>query len=457
MGARAVFAAGLCFAISAVPLEAHAQSRYASLLPNTTTATLENGLRVVVAPNPRTARIAVGLIYGVGTVDEPRRGSWALLHQLAYRHVGTPRMSVAEIERAHGEDDLRLNWEDRRFEQTAVYAQAPSTHLARAIWELSESMASLFDGMDRARYEAARSKVVADLRQKGDNTNAFLEIESRIWPQGHLYHSAVTPPDEQIAALAIEDARKIHRACWVPNNATVVITGNFDPSHAQDLVRKYFGPIPSSGADNACRKPRTFDATPVRAATVAFETGASEALVEIAWPTPGVTDPDRPALDVAASILSTRLYAKLVQQLKVARSAWAGHWTEPSGSLFYVRAVAPAGQRSADAKRAVEEELERILRDGVATDEVESARRAGLAGAVNFEDPLAAAKRLGELRGEPDINGRLRRDVEAEERLDAQTVSAALRKHLAAARKVAVAVDHASGAPSIGRILGGKR
>lgn len=422
------------------------------LLPSFTTARLSNGMRVILAPNPRTTHVHVTLTHALGAEDGPRRGAWHLFMRLAFNFVGTQAMPISEIDRAMNEDGVTVNWEQNE-DSLALHVRGPSSHLGYAIWQASEPLASLFDGMSSAAYENARKSLAIELAARGDNADALAATVARLRPVGHAYHQASPATGEEIAALSLEQARTIHRACMVPNSAALVVAGNFESRHASELIEKYFGPIPSSGVDAPCRKPRDTK-TSSTAAELLFETGARDALVELAWATPPFRHPDDLALDVAASAIRARLHALLIGNLKIAKQVFAWQASARAGSIFRVRAIVTESSTAAAVKRAIEAEMARIARDGFTRDEFDRARRARIANTTNLDDPELLARRLSFASIEDDGAAWVTKVPEAFATLEASAVETAVRTHLGPERRVGLAVERKPGAPVRARFVG---
>lgn len=434
---------------------ARAENSYTKLVPQVTTTRLDNGLAVVLSPNPRAARVAVAVVHPLGTVDEPRRGVWNLFGALAWDHVGTRRMPVTDVRRARAEDGVGA-WSGSGSDHQSTFVTAPSTHLARAIWQASEPMASLFDAVDETTYAWARTAMIKSLRQRSENETAYRAISAAIYPPGSAYHRTAVI-EEELGSLSLEDARRIHRACIVPNGATVIVTGNFEPARAEELVKKYFGPIPSSGVAQPCRAARPASRPQVRAAELVFES-SGRAMVEIAWPTAASGERDDAALDVAAIAMRERLDDRLVDSLRLARSVFVRQASAASGSMFFVQAFPNEGRSASEVRRALEEELARIITYGFGSDEVTAARSRMLAETLDLEDPFTRASRLAFPAASRDGLMRFSHEPERYSSLDGDAVVAAIRRNLVAQTRVVAVVEKKAGAPFDGRaIAGGKR
>ncbi len=69
-----------------------------------------------------------------------------------------------------------------------------------------------------------------------------------MYPKDHPYHWLTIGSLDDLSAASMEDVQSFFRQYYVPNNASLVIAGDFDPKEAEKLVKKYFEPIPKGAA-----------------------------------------------------------------------------------------------------------------------------------------------------------------------------------------------------------------
>src|SRR5688572_724055 len=92
---------------------ARAEGSWSAVAPPLVTTKLENGLTAVFLQNPRSTRVTVAVVHPIGSADEPRRGTWSLLHDLGWNYFGTKRMPTAEVRRWQ-DDGVRITWDWRQ-------------------------------------------------------------------------------------------------------------------------------------------------------------------------------------------------------------------------------------------------------------------------------------------------------------------------------------------------------
>jgi zinc protease len=212
--------------------------------------TLENGLRVVLAPDPAVGEVAVNLWYNVGSRNE-RAGRTGFAH--LFEHMmfqgsqNVPEMAhFALIEQAGGS----LNgstWLDR----TNYYETLPAHHLELGLWLESDRMGFLLPAMTQEKLDNQRDVVKNERRWRVDNQpygDWDERLQAMMYPPDHPYHHSVIGSMEDLDAASLEDVQEFFRTYYAPNNAVLSLAGNMDPARARALVERYFGPIPR-GAD----------------------------------------------------------------------------------------------------------------------------------------------------------------------------------------------------------------
>ncbi len=112
-------------------------------------------------------------------------------------------------------------------------------------------MGYLLDRLD-ARNLANQIAVVRNERRQNWEQSPYAltdqAVDEQLFPAPHPYHASVIGSHTDIAAANLDDVRDFFQTYYVPNNATLAITGNFDPARAKELVEKYFATI-ARGAD----------------------------------------------------------------------------------------------------------------------------------------------------------------------------------------------------------------
>jgi len=303
--------------------------------------------------------VAVHLMYHVGSKNE-RPGKTGFAHLFEHllfqgsEHVeGTEHMRL--IQDAGGSMN-GSTW----FDRTNYYETLPSNRLDLALWLESDRMGFFLPAISQAKLDNQRDVVKNERRQSYENRPYGLAVETVLrasFPEGHPYRHPTIGYMEDLDAATLEDVAEFFRTWYGPSNATLVVAGDVTVDEAVDRVSYWFGEI-----EGRCPPPPPeIVPRPPGRAEVRITDEVSVARVYLAFPAPSFTDPGFEAADVLSSLLaegkSSRLYASLVYDRRVAADVSAYVWPTESVGLLWVVATARPG---VDAPK-LEQELRRVL------------------------------------------------------------------------------------------------
>jgi predicted Zn-dependent peptidase len=344
-------------------------------------------------------------------------------------------------------------------DRTNYFEVVPSNQLELALWLESDRMGFLLDRPGfKETIDVQRDVVKNERRQRIENRPMGLveriELES-LFPPTHPYHHEVIGSMEDLSAASVDDVKAFFRTYYVPNNATLVIAGDFDLAKTKALVEKYFGPIPRGGA-----VPRREATLPTTTSTpaVAMEAKVQQPQVTIAFPTPANFAPGDRELDVLANILgngkSSRLYKRLVYDMKIAQNVTASQDSLKLASEFEIVASPMPGHTLAELVAVIDEEIAKLQQAPADPAELERAKNQIESANVRSLEPLIArAERLQHynyLIGNP---GYLAEDVRRYREVDAAAVQHAAQSYLRPGARVVITVEPNPDAPIMGRVV----
>lgn len=336
---------------------------------------LDNGLRVILSPDPGAPVVAVNLWYGVGSRDErPGRTGFAHLfeHMMFQGSEHVPEsMHFALIEQAGGS----LNgstWLDR----TNYFETVPAHHLERALWLEADRMGWLLPAMTQEKLDNQRDVVKNERRWRVDNQpygDWDERLQTMVYPPEHPYHHSVIGSMEDLDAATLEDVEQFFRTYYAPNNAVLTVCGDFEEDRALELIHRHFGGIPAGPAvppvPGRTDIPTVHDA----ASSATVEQDISLPRLYLAYRTPPYgSDGFYPAM-VASYILgwgkAALLYRKLVREQRVAQDVVAFQFPIVVGaSMLVVWTTAMPGQppeKLEDATRAAMRAMRDLTEDDV--------------------------------------------------------------------------------------------
>src|SRR6266436_2575638 len=296
-------------------------------------------------------------------------------------------------------------------------------------------MGYLLDSLDQTALSNQQDVVRNERRQSYENRPYGIVDEAifhALFPQGHPYRPAIIGSHLDIQAAHLADVRDFFKRYYRPNNATLVICGDFDTATAKRLVQKQFGSF-KRGAEVPPPAVKTPQLTSEQRLTVTDQIELER--VDLAWLTPPKFQPGDAELSIAATILAggkaSRLYQKLVYEMQVAQEVSADQDSYALTSIFGVQAVARAGHTAAELQPVVDAEMARLAVDGPTDGEVERARnqieRALYQGLQKVGGRADQLNLYNQYLGDP---GYLPKDIERYTRVTAADVQRALREYL---------------------------
>jgi len=397
--------------------------------------TLPNGLEVILHEDHSTPIATVDTWYHVGSGDEQvgRTGFAHLFEHIMF--MGSQNVPVGAFDQmleAAGADNNGSTTEDR----TNYYENLPSNALALALWLDADRMGFLLPTMDLAKLNLQRDVVKNERRQRVDNQpygRADETILAALYPKTHPYSWPVIGSMADLSAASLDDVKNFFRTYYAPNNATVVIAGDFDPAAVKKLVAQYFGAIPRGPT---VKRRTTVPAVVIpRDRFIVLEDKVQLPRLFYTWPTVKAFAPDDAALDILALVLAndknSRLYKKLVYDLQIAQNARAFQESGKLDGKFQVDIIPMPGQKVADIDQVVRTEIATIIQKGVSTRELQRAQNSYKASFLNrLASVLGKADQLNFYNyfvGTPDY---VQQDAARYERVTAADVQRVAQKYL---------------------------
>ncbi len=338
--------------------------------------TTANGLRVVMVEDQAAPVINLQVWYHVGSKDEkPGRTGFAhLFEHLMFKgsaHVPPEQHSriveaVGGFDNAYTNDDVTVYWET-----------FPSNFLERVIWLEADRMGSL--NVDEANFQSEREVVKEERRLRVENRPYGLVIEDlyAVAFKVHPYHHTTIGSMDDLNKATVEEVRSFFQTYYRPDNATLVIVGDFAAADAIRWVEKYFGGIPRAVQP----VPRVTVQEPPQQAEVRVSKSYPNTplpAVVIGYKMPALFTPDSYPLNLASNILSagesSRLYRKLVYEDRAAvQAAGFGNFTEQP-NLFFAFAVMNQGKGAEEGEKSIEAVLQQLKNQPVDAKELEKSK-----------------------------------------------------------------------------------
>ncbi len=340
-----------------------------------TMTTLANGLKVVFLEDHSTPIVHAEIWYHVGSKNErPGRTGFAhLFEHMMFKGSKNvePEGHPSWISSVGGQSNAYTN------EDATVFWQSfPAQYLPLVLWLEADRMASL--RIEEKVLQTEREVVKEERRMRVEN-QPYGRLNEIVYDQAftvHPYKHPTIGSMKDLEAASIEDVREFFRTYYVPNNATLVLVGDFDTKEASALVQQYLGRVPKS----ARPVPRDIPKEPA-------QTNERRVQLEEGWPLPAVVvahhitfdgHPDSYPLHIASKVLSdgesSRIYRKLVYEEQLALAAFGGGNIIEDPNLFFAVAIVQPGKKPEDAVNALIAELDRLKNEPISAAELQQAK-----------------------------------------------------------------------------------
>ena len=340
---------------------------------------LENGLRVTLSQDKTAPIVAVNLWYHVGSANE-RAGRTGFAH--LFEHMlfqGSENVRANEhfelVQRAGG----TLNgstW----LERTNYFETVPSNQLALALWLEADRMGALLPAMTQKKLDTQRDVVKNERRWSVDNQpygTCWEKLQELSFPDWHPFHHSLIGSMEDLSEASLDDVAQFFRTYYTPDNAVLSIAGDFEIDDAQQLVEKYFGPVPRGQG----KPPLTrIDLPPIFGEPLrrVVEDDVSLPRIYMSFRSPVFGSDDYYPASVAGAILGmrrgSRLYRALVRERQIAADAAVFTFDLAKGADILVLDVTARPEISAEKlEEEILVEIDLVRTEGVSDDEVERA------------------------------------------------------------------------------------
>lgn len=333
---------------------------------------LENGLHVVLHQDNTAPIVTTSVMYHVGAKDEnPERTGFAHFfeHLLFEGTKNIERGEWFKIVSSNG----GINNANTNDDRTYYYEVFPSNNLALGLWMESDRM--LQPVINQIGVDTQNEVVKEEKRQRVDNQpygNFLAEVKRNMFNK-HPYRWATIGSMDHLDAATLNEFIAFNKKFYVPNNAVLVVAGDFKKEEAKDLVQKYFGPIPRGA--NIARQ--SFDEIPITETrkAVYHDPNIQIPAIVTAYRTPAMTKREAYILDMISSVLSSgkssRLYKKIVDDKKMALQIGAFNFSQEDHGLYIIYGL-PLGSHSLNnLLKEIDEEVVKMQTELVSEKELQ--------------------------------------------------------------------------------------
>jgi len=338
------------------------------------TFTLKNGMRILVLENSSIPNANMYLFYKVGSRNE---------------HVGITGIShFFEHMMFNGAKKYGPKEFDRTMEANggANNAYTSENITAYTNWFPSSALEVIFDleadriahlSFDSSMIESERGVILSE-RSTGLENNPMEELWQEVQATAFMAHPYMWPVigwESDIKNWTKQDLENYFHTYYAPNNCLVVISGDVKLDEIKNLAKKYFEPIPAATAP---RKVHTIEPKQTGERRVFVQREVPTPYLMITYHVPQSGTEDYYALNLLSSILSqgrsSRLYSSLIENKQLALEVDSDYGDAFDPTLFYFYGVCNDGVKASDLENAIEEEVQKIIDEGVRENELQKVK-----------------------------------------------------------------------------------
>jgi zinc protease len=334
---------------------------------------LGNGLKVLLVEDHNIPNVALYTFFRVGSRNE-RPGLTGVSHFIEHMMFnGTPKIGPGEFDRRmefRGGSNNAYTADD----MTAYTDWFPAGALEAMIEMESDRIQGL--AFVPEVFESERGVIASERRLSVENNNdAILGENVRATAiMAHPYHWDVIGWMSDILSWRRDEVMAYYHTYYAPNNAILVVVGDFEPAKALELIKKYYEPIKASPPPPPVA---TVEPPQLGLKTVLVKKEAQTPSFEVVWHAPAAKDPDFLPLAILAKPLlegeSSRLYRRLVREEQLAISVRGGIQETIDPMLFSIDVKPRPGADLDRLDRVIEEELAKVKSEGITQAEFDKA------------------------------------------------------------------------------------
>jgi zinc protease len=335
---------------------------------------LDNGLRILLCPDPSTSNFTVNLTVLVGSRHEGygETGMAHLLEHMVFK--GTPTHgNIPKILRDHG-----ARWNGTTNDDRTNYFESMEGTDENLEFGIRFEADRLVNSFIKREDLLSEMTVVRNEFERGENSPQAI-LHQRMMAaayEWHNYGKSTIGNRSDIERVPIENLQAFYKKFYQPDNAVFIVTGKFDNDRALELITKYFGALkkPDRKLDNTYTEEPAQDGERVAVLRRVGKVGATGAVYHI----PAAAHEDCPALEILAGVLTNepdgRLYKALVETKKATRAFASASALHDPGVLTVMTQL-DAKNSVEDARDAMLATLENLSKEKFTTDEVDRAKQ----------------------------------------------------------------------------------
>ena len=339
---------------------------------------LDNGLTVLTKEVHTAPVVSVQVWYKVGSRNEVK-GENGISHQLEHLMFKGTTARPVQFGRLFSALGSQFN-AFTSYDETAYFGTVQRDRLEALLTLEADRMENSLIGPEQLKSE---KRVVISELQGYENSPGYRlsrAVMRDAFPN-RAYGLSVGGTKADVEKFTVEQVRNYYQTYYSPDNATLVITGDFATEPLLEVVKETYGKLTKRGNEEKRTRENVAPSSPVapttKKAPIVLKQPGSAALLEAVYPLPDIKHPDVPAIDVMDAILtggrSSRLYQALVESgLASSVSGGAAELIEPG--WYEINATAAPGQELSKIAQVLQESLGKLQQQPVTTEELNRAK-----------------------------------------------------------------------------------
>ncbi len=399
---------------------------------------LPNGLQVILHQDNSVPLVAVNIWYHVGSAREKvgRTGFAHLFEHMLFQ--GSQNVGDDEhfrlVEDAGG--DINGSTSNDR---TNYYEVVPSQFLEMALWLEADRMGFLLPSMTQAKLDNQRDVVKNERRQRVDNQpygRVMEKVSDLLYEKEHTYNWPVIGSMADLSSASMDDIKEFFKLYYAPNNASMVISGDFNLKQTKEWISKYFSTIKKGvSVSDVVTNQATLN-SPKRDM---MEDRVNLPMLALAWHTTPLLGKDDPALTILSNILAggknSRLYKTLVYDKQIAQSVSGFEYGREISGIFMMNITAKPGVTLTEIEKIVNDEISKLQSEKPTERELNRSKNSLKSGFIySLQSVLSKADQLNEYNTFWSNPGAYKDDLARLEKVTTSDVQEAAKKYLGANR-----------------------
>ncbi len=338
---------------------------------------LANGLQVILYPDQSFPLVAVNVWYRVGSANEqPGKTGFAHLfeHMMFQGSQNIPKEGhFRYVQEAGGS----LNG-STSIDRTNYFETVPANYFELPLWLESDRMGFMIPGLTQEKLDNQKDVVMNERRQHYENQPygmAWEKLFSNLFSADHPYSWPTIGWMEDIAKFELDDVKNFFRTYYCPNNATLVVGGNFNVPRTKDLIEKYFENIPKG---ITVPEIKIFRQNLSETKKIILEDNVQLPRIYLAWHTEKAFSTNDAALDILSDILTSsknaRLQKSLVFEKQIVQDISSFQYSAKLDGSFIIVSTAKPGIELEVVKNEIENGITNLISNGITDDELMRAK-----------------------------------------------------------------------------------